>query len=282
MSAQLFNTVLAISLGPLDPASGAMGVAMLVATTASIRLGMTSGVVAEDAPELMAGLVVAKATDDKGSPQLGLYLWEEPLTMAPLLMPVWLSPPPWGGVASALLDLEEHLEVLPVISSGSIPPIVPLDYRRYSNAHLLFQSPSPNALSKPPTVEHPLLLLIPFLIWPVPENPYAPFYPGLPVDQYIPHHWTPDPNQAFYTPSISQEIPPGWHHPPAFPANGNNPHMYPGKYSTALPNFAYLPPTHYYAYLAPLEHIDNYSPPCLPFSTQVPPSPMQQRVEAYA
>ncbi|KNZ75083.1 hypothetical protein J132_04567 [Termitomyces sp. J132] len=42
---------------------------------------------------------------------------------------------------------------------------------------------------------------------PVPENPYTPFYPGPPTDQYVPHHWTPDPNQAFYAPSISQGIP---------------------------------------------------------------------------
>ncbi|KAG5723660.1 hypothetical protein E4T56_gene20269 [Termitomyces sp. T112] len=29
---------------------------------------------------------------------------------------------------------------------------------------------------------------------PVPENQYAPFYLGLPADQYVPCHWTPDPN----------------------------------------------------------------------------------------
>ncbi|KNZ74396.1 hypothetical protein J132_06966 [Termitomyces sp. J132] len=122
---------------------------------------------------------------------------------------------------------------------------------------------------------------------PVPENPYAPFYPGPPANQYIPHHWTPDPNQAFYTPSISQGIPPGWHHLPVFSANGNNPCMYSRGYSAAPPNPAYLPPTHNYVYpvpaaaLAPPEPMDNYSPPCLPFSTQVLPSPRQQRVKAY-
>ncbi|KAG5350088.1 hypothetical protein C0989_000212 [Termitomyces sp. Mn162] len=122
---------------------------------------------------------------------------------------------------------------------------------------------------------------------PVPENPYTLFYSDLPTDQYIPCYWTPDPNQAFYTPSISQEVPLGWHHSPAFPTNGNNPHMYPGGYYTALPNSTYLSPAHYYTYPvpatapAPLEHPDNYSPPHLPFSAQVPPSPRQQRVEAY-
>ncbi|KNZ77556.1 hypothetical protein J132_05149 [Termitomyces sp. J132] len=121
----------------------------------------------------------------------------------------------------------------------------------------------------------------------VPENPYAPFYPGPPADQYVPCHWTPDSNQAFYAPSISQGIPLGWRCPPAFPANGNNFHMYPRGYSAVLPNPAYFPPTHYYIYPvpaaapAPLEHPDNYSPPHLPFSTQIPPSPRQQRVKAY-
>ncbi|KNZ80914.1 hypothetical protein J132_03614 [Termitomyces sp. J132] len=63
--------------------------------------------------------------------------------------------------------------------------------------------------------------------------------------------------------------------------------MYPGEYSAMPPNPAYLPPTHYYAYSVPtaapasLEHMNNYSPPCLLFSAQVPPSPRQQRVKAY-
>ncbi|KAG5348122.1 hypothetical protein C0989_011017 [Termitomyces sp. Mn162] len=70
----------------------------------------------------------------------------------------------------------------------------------------------------------------------VPENLYALFYPGPPVDQYVPHHWTPDSNQVFYAPSISQGIPSGWCHPPAFLANGNNPHVYPREYSAAPPN----------------------------------------------
>ncbi|KAG5335586.1 hypothetical protein C0989_000937 [Termitomyces sp. Mn162] len=76
---------------------------------------------------------------------------------------------------------------------------------------------------------------------PVSENPYAPFYPGPPTDQYVPCHWTPDPNQAFYAPSISQGIPPGWHHPPAFSANGNNPHMYLGGYSAVPPTLPTFP-----------------------------------------
>ncbi|KAG5334078.1 hypothetical protein C0989_004423 [Termitomyces sp. Mn162] len=122
----------------------------------------------------------------------------------------------------------------------------------------------------------------------VPENPYTLFYSGPPADQYILCHWTPDSNQAFYAPSISQEIPPGWHLPPAFPTDGNNSCMYLRGYFAVPPNSAYLPPTHYYAYPvptaapAPLKHIDNYSPPHLPFSTQTPPSSKQQRVEAYA
>ncbi|KAG5348925.1 hypothetical protein C0989_007127 [Termitomyces sp. Mn162] len=121
----------------------------------------------------------------------------------------------------------------------------------------------------------------------VPENPYAPFYPGPPVDQYVPCHWTSDPNQAFYAPSIGQGIPLGWCYSPAFSANGNNPHMYSRGYSAALPNLAYLPPTHYYAYPVPAaapaspEPMDNYSPPRLLFSAQVPPSPRQLRVKAY-
>ncbi|KAG5723938.1 hypothetical protein E4T56_gene9721 [Termitomyces sp. T112] len=97
---------------------------------------------------------------------------------------------------------------------------------------------------------------------PVPDNPYAPFYPGPSADY--------------------QGMPLGWHHPPAFSANGNNPHIYSRGYSAAPSNPAYLSPTHYYAYPAPLEHIDDYSPPHLPFSAQVPPSLRQQRVEAYA
>ncbi|KAH0582467.1 hypothetical protein H2248_010412 [Termitomyces sp. 'cryptogamus'] len=88
---------------------------------------------------------------------------------------------------------------------------------------------------------------------------------GPPVDQYVLHHWNPDPNQTFYTPSISQGIPPDWHCPPAFPINGNYSHMYPREFTTATPNPAYLPPTHYYMYPvpaavpAPPEHPDNYS-----------------------
>ncbi|KNZ79072.1 hypothetical protein J132_04772 [Termitomyces sp. J132] len=123
---------------------------------------------------------------------------------------------------------------------------------------------------------------------PVPENPYAPFYPGPSMDQYVPHHWTPDPNQAFYAPSISQGIPLGWRHPPMFSANGNNPHMYPRGYSVAPPNPAYLLPTHYYTYpvsaAAPIPPgpMDNYSPPHMPFPAQAPSSPRQQRVKVYA
>ncbi|KNZ75271.1 hypothetical protein J132_03691 [Termitomyces sp. J132] len=78
---------------------------------------------------------------------------------------------------------------------------------------------------------------------------------------------TPHSTPAFYAPSISQGIPPGWHRPPAFHANGNNPHINPGGYSAAPPNPAYLPPAHYYAYPIPTaapvppEPMDNYSPP---------------------
>ncbi|KAG5334562.1 hypothetical protein C0989_003381 [Termitomyces sp. Mn162] len=121
----------------------------------------------------------------------------------------------------------------------------------------------------------------------VPENPYTLFYSGPPVDQYVPYYWIPDSNQAFDAPSISQEIPLGWRHSPAFPANGNNPHIYPRGYSAVPPNPTYLPPTYYYAYpvsaaaSAPPEPMDNYSLPCLPFSAQVPPSPRQQRFKAY-
>ncbi|KAG5729112.1 hypothetical protein E4T56_gene3179 [Termitomyces sp. T112] len=107
-------------------------------------------------------------------------------------------------------------------------------------------------------------------------------------DQYVPHHWTPDPNQAFHAPSISQRIPPGWHHPPMFSANGNNLRMYPRGYFAAPPNPAYLLPAHYYAYPVPAAAptppgpMDNYSPPQMPFPTQAAPSPRQQRVKAYA
>ncbi|KAG5348219.1 hypothetical protein C0989_010738 [Termitomyces sp. Mn162] len=123
---------------------------------------------------------------------------------------------------------------------------------------------------------------------PLLENSYAPFYLGPFTDQYVLRHWTPDPNQAFYAPSISQGIPPGWCCPPAFHANGNNPHINPGGYSAAPPNPAYLPPAHYYAYPisaaapVPPEATDNYSPPHPPFAAQTPPSPRQQRVKAYA
>ncbi|KNZ81108.1 hypothetical protein J132_03099 [Termitomyces sp. J132] len=123
---------------------------------------------------------------------------------------------------------------------------------------------------------------------PVLENPYTPFYPGPPMDQYIPRHWTPDPNQAFYAPSISQEIPPGWRRLPVFSTNGNNSCMYPGGYSMAPPNPAYLPPAHYYTYPVPTAAptppgpMDNHFPPHMPFPTQAPPSPRQQRVKVYA
>ncbi|KNZ72555.1 hypothetical protein J132_02713 [Termitomyces sp. J132] len=124
--------------------------------------------------------------------------------------------------------------------------------------------------------------------WPLLENSYAPFYPGPFADQYMPRHWTPDPNQMFYAPSISQGVPPGWRCPPAFHTDGNNPRINPGGYSAAPPNPAYLPPAHYYAYPIPAaapvppEATDNYSPPCPPFAAQTPPSPRQQRIEAYA
>ncbi|KAG5729341.1 hypothetical protein E4T56_gene9914, partial [Termitomyces sp. T112] len=98
---------------------------------------------------------------------------------------------------------------------------------------------------------------------PLLENSYAPFYPGPFADQYVPRHWTPDPNQAFYAPSISQGIPPGWSHPPAFHANGNNPCINPRGYSAAPPT----PPT---------------SPPPITMRTQSPLQPQQQRIEAYA
>ncbi|KAG5718805.1 hypothetical protein E4T56_gene2693 [Termitomyces sp. T112] len=103
---------------------------------------------------------------------------------------------------------------------------------------------------------------------PVPENLYAPFYPGPPMDY--------------------QGIPLGWRRPPAFSANGNNPCMYPGGYAMAPPNPAYLPPAHYYAYPVPAaaptppRPMDNYSPPRMPFPAQAPPSPRQQRVKVYA
>ncbi|KAG5349068.1 hypothetical protein C0989_006197 [Termitomyces sp. Mn162] len=102
---------------------------------------------------------------------------------------------------------------------------------------------------------------------PILENSYAPFYPGPFADQYMPRHWTPDPNQVFYAPSISQGIPPGWRHPPAFHTNGNNPRINPGGYSAAPPNPAYLPSAHHYVYPIPAaapvppEAMDNYSPP---------------------
>ncbi|KAG5718380.1 hypothetical protein E4T56_gene8340 [Termitomyces sp. T112] len=111
---------------------------------------------------------------------------------------------------------------------------------------------------------------------------------GPPTEQYIPHHWTPDPNQAFYTPSISQGIPLGWHHPPTSSANGNNPYIYSRGFSAAPTNPAYLPPTYYYAYPVPTAAptppgpMDNYFLPHMPFPTQAPPSPRQQRVKAYA
>ncbi|KAG5349100.1 hypothetical protein C0989_006029 [Termitomyces sp. Mn162] len=83
-------------------------------------------------------------------------------------------------------------------------------------------------------------------------------------------------------------IPPGWRRPSTFSANGNNLRMYPGGYSAALPNPAYLPPTHYYVYPVPAAAptppgpMDNYSPPCMPFPAQAPPSSRQQRVKVYA
>ncbi|KNZ75208.1 hypothetical protein J132_03929 [Termitomyces sp. J132] len=123
---------------------------------------------------------------------------------------------------------------------------------------------------------------------PVLENPYTPLYPGPPTDQYVPRHWTPDSNQVFYAPYISQGIPLGLRRPPAFSTNGNNPRMYPRGYSAAPPNPAYLPPAHYYAYPVPTAAstppgpMDNYSPPHMLFPAQAPPSPRQQRVKVYA
>ncbi|KNZ76981.1 hypothetical protein J132_10327 [Termitomyces sp. J132] len=93
---------------------------------------------------------------------------------------------------------------------------------------------------------------------PLLENPYAPFYLGPFADQYMPRHWTPDPNQAFYTPSISQGIPLGWRCPPTFHADGNNPHINPRGYSAAPPNPTYLPPAHYYAQ----QRVEAYTQQC--------------------
>ncbi|KNZ77624.1 hypothetical protein J132_04991 [Termitomyces sp. J132] len=80
--------------------------------------------------------------------------------------------------------------------------------------------------------------------------------------------------RAFYTPSISQGIPPGWCHPPTFHTDGNNPHINPRGYSAAPPNPAYLPPANYYVYPIPAaapvppEPMDNYSPPAHSYTQQ--------------
>ncbi|KAG5715635.1 hypothetical protein E4T56_gene474 [Termitomyces sp. T112] len=146
-------------------------------------------------------------------------------------------------------------------------------------AHLLPWSHSPNASPNPPTIVHPpcppqvTLTLLPLAnsdafsaAVDASSKPLEPS-PTIPDTVYVPCHWTPDPNQVFYTPSISQGIPLGWCCPPAFPADGNYPCTYSGGFSAALPNSAYLLPAHYYVYSvptaapAPPEHPDNYSPP---------------------
>ncbi|KAG5733048.1 hypothetical protein E4T56_gene3555 [Termitomyces sp. T112] len=148
MSTQHSNTALAISLEPLVLASGAVGVVTLVATTAFMGLRTTGGVIAgwacvssEDIQELNAGLVVVAATDNKGPSSVGAALMKgatdkgssavanEALTAST----GWCKSCIKKGVASALMDLEEHAEALLVISSGDIPLIVPLYFREDSN-----------------------------------------------------------------------------------------------------------------------------------------------------
>ncbi|KAG5349519.1 hypothetical protein C0989_003333 [Termitomyces sp. Mn162] len=111
-------------------------------------------------------------------------------------------------------------------------------------------------------------------------NIYSP-----PADYRIPCHWTPDPNPAFYTPSISQGILLGWHCPLTYPADGAYPYMYPIELLGVPPgssNSAYFPLVHYYAYPTPAvapvpqKQPDNYFPPQLQFSAQIAPSPRQQ------
>ncbi|KAG5347240.1 hypothetical protein C0989_012442 [Termitomyces sp. Mn162] len=42
---------------------------------------------------------------------------------------------------------------------------------------------------------------------PILENSYAPFYPGPFADQYVPHHWTPDPTSAREYPRAGAALP---------------------------------------------------------------------------
>ncbi|KAG5727234.1 hypothetical protein E4T56_gene1407 [Termitomyces sp. T112] len=91
----------------------------------------------EDAPELDAGLVVAKATDDKGPSSVRTALVERATdngssAAASVVLTAsagWCKSCIKRRVASALMDLEEHTEALLVISGEGIPPIVPLHWQ---------------------------------------------------------------------------------------------------------------------------------------------------------
>ncbi|KAG5735111.1 hypothetical protein E4T56_gene20488 [Termitomyces sp. T112] len=81
----------------------------------------------EDAPELNGGMEVATATDNKGPSSVRAALTEGATDEG--------SSAGWckRRVASALINLEEHAKVLPVISGGDIPLIIPQEGRGYPN-----------------------------------------------------------------------------------------------------------------------------------------------------
>ncbi|KAG5726616.1 hypothetical protein E4T56_gene5587 [Termitomyces sp. T112] len=125
------------------------------------------------------------------------------------------------------------------------------------------ETPRFSSMRQTPTLPWPA----PMLFWSTPTSP----------------HHSPNPLKL-------PGVPPSWHHPPTFSANGTYPHMYPGGFlraSPAMPNSAYLSLAHYYAYPIPAaapvppDQLDNYSLSQLQFPTQIPPSFRQQQVEAY-
>ncbi|KAG5715900.1 hypothetical protein E4T56_gene20154 [Termitomyces sp. T112] len=94
----------------------------------------SEGASSEDAPELDSELSVAKATDNEGPALVGAALaagtMADGSAVAAKAAFTTLAMQPFShaerGVPSALLNLKEHAEALPVVSSGYILLIIPL------------------------------------------------------------------------------------------------------------------------------------------------------------
>ncbi|KAG5722154.1 hypothetical protein E4T56_gene7040 [Termitomyces sp. T112] len=172
MSTQCSYTALAILLEPLVPASGAVGVAMLVATATSIELGMTcgssymdlsEGASSEGTPELNGGGAAvdrATATDGNSPSLVGAALvvgaTDEGSSVA---VHEALTTSTRSG-ESALDSWASHKEPINTAKTTLSPTktAVALPFLLLVKATIacsLPQSPSPNALSNPPTIVPP-------------------------------------------------------------------------------------------------------------------------------